>query len=171
MPNTERKHELLPFTSMPELSNDWLVLRELRLDEAASILDICRFEGAIATNEAEAVQILEKIRDLVAKGESLHWGIYIKETNAIAGTCGFYRGFAGKRGEIGYVLKPAYRGRGIATQAARLMVAFGFETLKLDTVMAYTDPDNFASQAVLKRAGFTRVKSDGTDTKYEVRRP
>lgn len=42
---------------------------------------------------------------------------------ACAGTSGFYRGFSNGTGEIGYVLREPFPGRGIMTDAVRLVIA------------------------------------------------
>jgi RimJ/RimL family protein N-acetyltransferase len=51
------------------------------------------------------------------------------------------------------------------TEAVKLIVDFGFVTLKLSGVVAYTDPTNQASLFVLKRAGFIEVNSENDDLK------
>ena len=43
--------------------------------------------------------------------------------------------------------------------------------MRLDTIVAYTDPDNVLSMAVLNRAGFTEVKSEHSDRKFEQKHP
>ncbi|MBW2195777.1 MAG: GNAT family N-acetyltransferase, partial [Deltaproteobacteria bacterium] len=91
------------------------------------------------------------------------------DNNELVGTCGYYRGFAENSGEIGYLLNSSYRGFGIMTEAIKLIVAFGFERLKLNTIIAYTNLSNPASLAVLKRVGFTKVNSDLADLKFELR--
>lgn len=63
--------------------------------------------------------------------------------------------------EIGYGLAPEWRGRGLATTAVALLVSRLFET-GIATVIACTDEDNLASQAVLRRNGF-RVAGEGRD--------
>jgi [ribosomal protein S5]-alanine N-acetyltransferase len=154
------------FSKMPLLSNERMTLRGLELSEAAAILDIAVYDGVFATNENQAAQTLERINADIAKGESLHWGIFLNETNEIAGTCGYYRGFAENSGEIGYILKESQRGKGLMTAAVQLLVDFGLKTLKLDKVIAYTDPSNSASIAVLQRTGFTEVQATDEDRKF-----
>lgn len=159
------------FEKLPVLSSDRLVLNEIQPEEAKALIEISVYDGVYAKDEAGAVQILEKINHDMAQGEALHWGIFLKNTGELTGTCGYYRGFASHRGEIGYVLHPSYRGLGIMTEAVRLIVDFGLDRLKLHAVIAYTDPANFASQAVLQRVGFKQVGSDEADLKFETRRP
>ena len=70
--------------------------------------------------------------------------------------------------EIGYWLLPHARGRGVATQIARLLAEHSF-SLGVQRVEAYVNVGNEASERVLERAGYTREgvvrslpKPDGT---------
>jgi RimJ/RimL family protein N-acetyltransferase len=55
-----------------------------------------------------------------------------------------------------YWLLPEDRGRGLATRAARLLVAWAFSTLRLGRLAAFIEPDNQASRGVLERCGFVQ---------------
>jgi RimJ/RimL family protein N-acetyltransferase len=57
-------------------------------------------------------------------------------------------------GEIGYIVAPAARGRGIAGRAIRLLSAWGFAELGLDRIVAWIDVGNDVSRRVVERAGF-----------------
>lgn len=59
-------------------------------------------------------------------------------------------------GVLGYVLHRQYWDRGYATEAARRMLRFGFEDLKLHRIWASVDPDNTASVHVLEKLGMRR---------------
>lgn len=58
--------------------------------------------------------------------------------------------------EIGWVLNPAYAGRGIATEAAAAMVDLAFGELGCHRVMANLDPRNLTSARLCERLGMTR---------------
>ncbi len=58
------------------------------------------------------------------------------------------------RAEIGYMFRADYRGNGYATEAAKEVLSYAFNELKLNRVEAYTAPDNLASQKVLLKLGF-----------------
>lgn len=55
--------------------------------------------------------------------------------------------------EIGYVLTKEFWGRGIGTVAVKLAIQAGFQALCVERIEALVDPDNLASQRVLKKAG------------------
>jgi RimJ/RimL family protein N-acetyltransferase len=57
---------------------------------------------------------------------------------------------------LSYWTFPAFRGRGFATRAVRLVTAWAFAQLHVARVELLIEPDNDASLAVARRAGFTR---------------
>ena len=60
-------------------------------------------------------------------------------------------------GELGYLLSPEARGRGVMTSALRLVIDWALgDPLRLERVQAMTDPANEASMRVLERLGFVR---------------
>lgn len=60
-----------------------------------------------------------------------------------------------KKAEIGYWVGREYNGQGFATTATLALVHYAFEKLGFRRIVATVNPENLASQAVLKRAGFT----------------
>lgn len=55
--------------------------------------------------------------------------------------------------EIGWRFHPEAWGQGYATEAAAAALAYGFQTLELDEILAWTARINLASQAVMRRIG------------------
>jgi len=58
--------------------------------------------------------------------------------------------------ELGYWLGVPYWGQGYATEAARAMIKYGFETLGLHRIYASYVPTNVASGRVLQKIGMLR---------------
>lgn len=58
-----------------------------------------------------------------------------------------------RHGELGYVFNRDFWSQGYATEAARLLVRFGFEYLGLRRIRATCRPENHASARVLQKAG------------------
>jgi RimJ/RimL family protein N-acetyltransferase len=55
--------------------------------------------------------------------------------------------------EVGWRLHPAWWGRGLATEAARASMDFGFERLELRSIVSIIDPGNAASLRVAEKLG------------------
>lgn len=92
-----------------------------------------------------------------------------KETNLLIGMCGLvpYVGpvgqlpyFGGHKNalctaEVGlmWAISPSYQGQGYATEAAQALVEYAFTKLRLHHIIATTEYENLASQAVMRRLG------------------
>ena len=62
----------------------------------------------------------------------------------------------GRQGEIGYVVGPAARGKGVATRTLQLLTDWGFAELGLERIELWIDVTNPASERVAERAGYLR---------------
>lgn len=58
--------------------------------------------------------------------------------------------------EIGWRLARGHWGNGYATEAARAVLAFGFDELRLAEIVSFTSVANVPSQRVMERLGMTR---------------
>jgi RimJ/RimL family protein N-acetyltransferase len=59
------------------------------------------------------------------------------------------------RAEIGlfWMVHPDYQGKGYATEAGRLLVRYAMDELRIERIIATTEYDNHASQAVMRKLG------------------
>jgi [ribosomal protein S5]-alanine N-acetyltransferase len=158
-----------PRPPVPELANERVRLRPVLPADAADIVDISFYDGVAAASPADALAMLALIDADQARGASLHWGICLPGDDAVIGTIGYYRGFAGGVGEVGYVLRAPFRGRGIMTAALELVADHGLRRLGLTAVVAHTDAGNAASIALLRRTGFVALPSAGPQLTFERR--
>lgn len=58
--------------------------------------------------------------------------------------------------ELGYMVTKGNHGQGIAFEASRAVVNFGFDRLNLHRIEAQLHPDNAASSGLLEKLGFQR---------------
>lgn len=122
-----------------------------------------------AFGDAEMMETLGGVREPAAakafiRRERGHWrehhyGLWFfrdLETGRFAGWGGIRRAdIAGEDGvELAYALTPEHRGRGCATEIARLATQLGFENLALAEIAAFSPTANAPSEAVLVRCGF-----------------
>jgi ribosomal-protein-alanine N-acetyltransferase len=66
----------------------------------------------------------------------------------------FFGGF--RSAYLGYYVGGAYTAHGYMTEALQLMLGYAFRRLKLHRIEANIQPDNVASLALVRRAGFER---------------
>lgn len=92
-------------------------------------------------------------------GRPRSFAVALKETDRLIGGVGL-DGSSGDGSEelaLGYWLGQPYWGNGYAREAAEAVIDYGFQTLGLDTIRAYTDPSNAASQKILLDCGLKKV--------------
>ena len=98
---------------------------------------------------------------LKANPRALGWWTYlfIHAGDDVLVGIGGYKGRADEAGvvEIGYAIIPAYRRRGLATEAAQGLVAHAFSHEHVRAVDAHTLAERNASTRVLEKVGMKRV--------------
>lgn len=62
--------------------------------------------------------------------------------------------------EVGWRLTADRWGAGYATEASAAALAWGFDSLDLDEIVAFTVPENTRSRAVMERLGMTHDPAD-----------
>ena len=65
--------------------------------------------------------------------------------------------------EIGWRIDKPYWGYGYATEGARAVLAYGFETLELPEIVSFTAVPNVRSSRVMERAGMHHDKARDFD--------
>jgi ribosomal-protein-alanine N-acetyltransferase len=86
------------------------------------------------------------------------WAVTDKVTGNFIGHCGLGQVPEAGEVEVLYSLGRTYWGRGLATEAARASVRFGFATVKLARLIALAVPENIGSRRVMEHLGFEYEK-------------
>jgi RimJ/RimL family protein N-acetyltransferase len=138
---------------MPVLETERLVLRKLDLSD---LRDIIAWEDVpIAQNaEVQAQEFLDYcFREYRERGIG-PWGIQLKETRVIVGNCGFpHVIFKSLCGEVNYYVAPGHRGQGLAPEALKALLKFGFRDVELARIQARCELGNLSSERVMQKAG------------------
>lgn len=76
--------------------------------------------------------------------------------------------------EMGWGLRPDFQGHGLALEAAKAVVNYGFDDLKVPKLIAITDPRNAPSRKLMERLGFSFTETvtayGGTEVLYSLSR-
>jgi RimJ/RimL family protein N-acetyltransferase len=151
---------------MVEVETEGLLLRGWRDGDLEPYARLCadpevmRFigDGSALTREQSVGQISRFLRHWDERGFGL-WVLEEKEGGAFVG----FAGLAHQedwtedehKTEVGWRLDRSFWGRGLATEAARVSVAYGFETLDLERIISIIQPENHASRRVAEKAGLS----------------
>ncbi|HSP65586.1 MAG TPA: GNAT family protein [Candidatus Deferrimicrobium sp.] len=108
------------------------------------------------TEAGQVARITGIVRDMA---QGLRAGWTIRVDGALAGDISLHaiHRRALQTAGVGYMVDAAFRGRGVATAAVRLVSAHAFGELRLHRLDAGAMPSNLGSQRVLENAGFSRV--------------
>jgi len=87
------------------------------------------------------------------------WPVVLKESSALIGTCGLMKTEQPRVLEIGFAFAPEARGKGYALEAGAGVLAFAFEQLGAESVIALVSPFNAPCVTLINRLGmqFDRV--------------
>ena len=146
-----------------QLETPRLILRRLQKSDVADMYEYARIPEVTEYLLWEAHPDIEYTASYIASvqryyknGQYFDYAVILKEEDKMIGTCGFARvDDLNRCGEIGYVLNPAYRGRGYASEAARALMKMGFTELGLHRIEARYMVKNTASRRVMERCGMT----------------
>ncbi len=148
----------------PILSTDRLYLREITitdLNRMYAILsreDVTKYYGFDALkNNSQVLELIHYYKEMYINKKGIRWGIMEKATNQLIGSGGFHAySEQNKRAEMGYEFHPDSWRKGYATEVAKLLLTYGFNTLQLNRIGAIVYPENLPSQKVLEKLGFTK---------------
>jgi RimJ/RimL family protein N-acetyltransferase len=104
----------------------------------------------------------EKLSDYIARAQEHGIGrLHVSDSHGFVGYVGVnmtgdHKHPLGLHHEIGWRLLPRGWGKGYATEAARHALCDAFARQDIGRILAYTAPDNLASQTVIQRLGLTR---------------
>ena len=156
----------------PVLETERLLLRPYRDDDLGGLAALCA-DPVVMHHFPQTLDRAssEKLAERIKAHFELHgfgpWSVEIKDTHMYAGFVGLmvpaFETHFTPCVEVGWRLARKYWGRGYATEAARVSLAFGFETVDCDEIVSMTVPGNRRSRAVMARLGMRRQAEDDFD--------
>ena len=151
--------------SIPTLTTARLTLRPLSEDDAPALLQVLNtgevlryFPNPAPADRARVDRIIAHHLNHWAERGLGWWAVERHAPPGLIGCAGLeYLPETGET-EVAYLLGRDYWGQGLATEAARAALQFGFETLRLETIVGLVHPENRASSHVLEKLGLTFVE-------------
>lgn len=148
------------------LQTDRLILRTYRPDDwervhiYGSDPDFSKYEFW-GPNSVEDTK--KFVADMIEQSTSnprykFDFAICLKESDLLIGGCGIRRETeASHVANLGWAINPEFQKQGFATEAAKALINFGFNTLGLSVIYATCDTRNTPSFRVMEKLGMKRV--------------
>lgn len=151
----------------PSLVTEQLLLETTNTSHASFLYRLMNSDGWIRyignrnihTPEDAENYIVERILPQLEIHGHTSFTITLRASGLPIGICGLYIREGLEAPDLGFALLPEFKGRGLAKEAASQVMDFGFQTLKLETILAITLPENMPSRRLLGHLGF-RVIGD-----------
>lgn len=149
-----------------------LILREWRVEDLEPFAQLNAdplvreyFLGILTRQESDA--LVKLMSDHIHNNGWGFWSASLAETNEFIGMIGLanvdFMAHFTPAVEIGWRLAHSHWGKGYATEGALACLHYGFKTLKLPEIVAFTASQNQRSMAVMERIGMQRNVDDDFD--------
>ena len=147
------------------LATERLLLRDFQqtdweaVHSYASDTEVVKFMQWGPNSEADTKDFIQKTLATQAEKPRLVFdlAVILKADNILIGACGIRSSnLPNREAAIGYCFHRQFWGKGYATEAAKAVIAFGFQQLGLHRIFATCDPENMGSARVLEKVGMQR---------------
>jgi [ribosomal protein S5]-alanine N-acetyltransferase len=148
------------YVNFADIETERLCIRKLTMTDVDEVLvftsdprevQYTALFGVMKTKE-EVEKYIAEIVNNYPKGAPELLAISLKDSKKVVGLIALDVESI-SRADIMYAVAPDYWGKGIATEAARAMLKFGFKILGLNRIQGVCDPRNVASARVLEKCG------------------
>jgi len=151
------------FANPPTLHTDRLELVKISPEHAEDMYeyssdpDVTKYlTWSCHTCVKETERYIKLLQKKYTAGVFNDWGLIHKESGKFIGTCGFTSfDYEKNTAEIGYVISKDYWGKGLAQEAAKCVMEFGFDTFGLSGYCAKCMEGNDASMRVMQKLGMS----------------
>lgn len=142
------------------IETERLFLREITLDDAEDLFrlhahpDVQKYTGEPVVESIEEMEraIRERVDNYKKYGYG-RWATFLKDGMQFVGWSGLAYLPEFDEIDLGYRFLPEYWGLGIATEASRAILKYGFKNLELNRIIAIALKENKASIRVMEKVG------------------
>lgn len=146
-----------------QIETKTLILRKFQYTDDESMLKYWISDSAIQSMYAEPIyttkqevkELLDKYINSYGKDYYYRWAIILKETGECIGQIAYFlvdskNHFA----EAEYCIGTSFQKRGLATEATKAVIKYGFDRINLHKVQICHKSINIASRRVIEKCGF-----------------
>lgn len=147
------------------LESEKIIIRDAEIRDASFYFQLFNDKDwikYISDKGLKSVQETEKyLKDILAKNSKTNglgfFTVILKKTNEPIGVSTILQRETIEFIDIGYGFLPKGRGKGLATEATKLIIEYVHSKYQQEKVLAFTKPDNEKSQKLLLNIGFKYI--------------
>jgi ribosomal-protein-alanine N-acetyltransferase len=150
------------------LTTGRLTLRQLAITDEQEIFSLRSdseinqyLDRPLSTSLDDARNFINKVNENIGKNDSLYWAITLTDNNILVGTICLFGFDQFGNCEIGYELLTKFQGQGIMKEAAKKVIEYAFNTIKVQKMEAFLHRDNQASIKLLESCSFRKLNKPG----------
>ncbi len=117
-------------------------------------------KGTPSSNIDSVKKMIQKLKKHHDEFGYMPWAIINKKSDKIVGISGLHNFNEEKQPELGFRILRSEWGKGLATEASKACINFGFNHLRMNNIVARTHLKNHATVRVLEKSGFHLVKEE-----------
>lgn len=146
------------------LETERLILRRFMYSDADDMLENwiadekvqSMYSEPVYQSKDEVIQLLSQYRNHYEKNDYYRWAIILKENEKCIGQIAFFLVDSKNHfSEIEYCIGNKFQCKGLATEAAREVISFGFHKMNLNKIQICHKSNNLPSKRVIEKCGFT----------------
>lgn len=146
------------FNPFPILRTERLILRQLEISDENEIFTLRSDNEVNKYLDRPISKTLEEAKNFInniLKNDAFYWAITLGDNNTLVGTICLF-GFSDENAscEIGYELLTDLQGQGIMQEAAKEVIDYAFNTIKVQKIEASLHKDNQRSIQLLDKLLF-----------------
>ncbi|WP_088186727.1 GNAT family N-acetyltransferase [Desulfosporosinus sp. FKA] len=154
---------MLTHVGTRQIETDRLILRKFKYSDSEDMLKYwvsdpkiqSMYSEPVYTTKQDVKELLDKYISFYEKDNYYRWAIIFKETDECIGQIAYFlvdnnNHFA----EIEYCIGGSFQRKGLATEATKAVIQFGFSKMNLHKVQICHKSTNIPSRKVIEKCGF-----------------
>ena len=145
----------------PDLETERLILRPFNTNDSSQVQKLAGDREVAATTlliphpykDGNAEKWIATHKPMFNIGKVYTFAVTLKENRILIGAIGLTVSKSNKRAELGYWIGKPFWNKGYCSEAARAMLKYGFEDLRLNRIFAHHMTSNPASGKVMEKIG------------------
>lgn len=162
----------------PLLNTERLKLRKIKAEDIPSLIKYANNKKIAEKilnmpypySEPQAVFRLSYVSQGFKNRSRFVFSIELKETQEFIGEISLHLEIQNNKAQIGYWVGEPFWNRGIASEAVKAVLEFGFETLNLEKIYGTCAVKNIASGKVMENNGMKNINTNGAVGLYEIKK-